>query len=77
MYDVKLMERSIMSHEYSHHLQYRTPLTKLVWREMAGSMYTPMRIGYALISIKVNLVILYLIYKLATSAPIPMVSTVM
>ena len=56
----------------THHMQYKTPLSSMVWRCIAGKMYTPMRIGYALISIKVNIIMLVLVYRLATQASIPL-----
>ncbi len=55
-------------------MRYKTSLSKMVWQDVAGKMYTPMRVGYIFITVKINITIGYLIYKLATASYVPILA---
>lgn len=60
--------------ELTQHMRYKTPLSKMVWKKVTGKMYTPMRVGYIFITVKINITIGYLIYKLATASYVPILA---
>lgn len=64
----------LTTQDIRYHMMYKTAISKDVWAELCGKMYRPMQVGYALISIKANLIIFYCVYHLITCDAMPIYS---